>query len=190
MSSKIEALQSFKNLLLRLFGNTKISNNTNKTETQWRNILLKILNELDKYASENIETDELHFLMLQSGLASSHEHIKKEKDLEKALLGYIEGIVRFSFSIMGDLPNHSTKKGGRKKKTHYELNRLRELHYAQNSNQKYLTLILAYQGELRLKTDPQKAMRDFRLKYGFQKSIKDFLKWYRIEHSKDYTQVY
>lgn len=190
MSSKVTAPESLKNLLLRLFGDIKISNNTEKTEKEWRDIFLKILNELDNYLRENIETDELHILMIHSGLASAHRHIEENENFDQALLGYLEGLIRFSLSILGDLPNHSKRKGGRKKDDHYELNRLRKLHYSQSPSQKYYTLILAYKGGFGLKTNPETAMMNFRNQYGYKKDYNDFLKWYRKNYSSDYAKVF
>lgn len=190
MSSKVTAPESLKNLLLCLFGDIKISNKTEKTEKEWRETFLKILKELDQYLKENIETDEFHTLLIHSGLASAHMYIEENKNFDQALLGYIEGIIRFSLSILGDLPNHSKRKGGRKKVNHYELNRLRELHYSQSPSQKYHTLILAYQGGFDLKTNPEIAMRNFRNQHGYKKDYGDFLKWYRINYPLDYAKVF
>lgn len=190
MNKKISSPESLKNLLLRLFGDTNISNHTEKSEKEWRNTFLKILKELDSYLKENIETDELHTLMIHSGLFSAHMHIEENENFDQALLGYIEGIIRFSLSILGDLPNHSKRKGGRKKADHYELNRLRKLHYSQSSSQKYYTLILAYKGGFGLGTNPETAMMNFRNQYGYKKDYNDFLKWYRKNYPSDYAKVF
>ena len=104
--------------LSRLFGqNSREAKKDNRTPAEWKRTLKKILDELYQYLEENVHTDEMHELMLYSCLYAAHESLK-EKDFWP---GYLEGITRLSFLLMGDYPDHRHRRGGKKTKNHYSL---------------------------------------------------------------------
>ena len=69
MSHKSKVPKAFQIQFARLFGSeSKLAKADQLTDKQWRAALRRVLHELDRYVSENIETDALHLLMLYTGL--------------------------------------------------------------------------------------------------------------------------
>lgn len=65
--------------LAKLFGSdSQCARADRRSNAQWRRTLLDVLNELDRYLAENIVTDEVHMLMLLSGLYAARESLKQE----------------------------------------------------------------------------------------------------------------
>src|ERR1700735_1686761 len=108
--------------LARLFGaDSACARAGRQSNAQWRRTLLNVLHELDRYLAANVVTDEVHMLMLHSGLYAAHESLKQEAFWP----GYTEGIIRVALVLMGDYPDHRRRMKGRKQKTHYSLSRPR-----------------------------------------------------------------
>lgn len=78
-----------------------------RSAEQWKRTLLAVLAELDRYLAANVETDDVHLLMLHSGLYAAHESLRHEDFWP----GYVEGITRFAVLLMGDYPDHRRRKG-------------------------------------------------------------------------------
>ena len=85
-----------------------------RTPTEWRKTLRLELQELDRYLTENVETDDLHKSMLRLGLDSADKALNEEDFWP----GYLEGITRLALLLMGDYPDHRGRKPGRKKSEH------------------------------------------------------------------------
>jgi hypothetical protein len=102
--------------LSRLFGEqSKELKSNERTNNQWKKTLQKSLDELFRYTEENVHTDELHWLMICSGFASAHESLEEDNFWS----GYVEGIMRVCFLLLGDYPDHRKYKGGKKKSDYY-----------------------------------------------------------------------
>lgn len=174
--------------LARLFGATSREATAEKrSATQWRNTLLRVLRELDHYLAANvIATDELHWLMLYSGLYAAHESLK-QKDFWP---GYIEGITRLALILTGDYPDHRRRKKGRKQHNHYKLSRQRCVSYHQTWSQKFSTLLDASPMGISLQTPPMDAIREFRAQFGDKPGYQEFFQWYRLKHPRDYVAVF
>jgi len=174
--------------LARLFGaNSAETRVTTRTDAQWRHTLRSILRELDRYLSENVDTDELHYLMILSGLAAADEALK-EKDFWP---GYVEGMTRVVLLLIGDYPDHRRRKPGRKKADHYKLDRLRSLHFGQDMNQRVRTLLAAgATGFPKLTRNPRDVLTEFRAEHGYAADYREFLSWYRKTYSQDYAAVF
>ena len=83
-------------LLSKLFGaSSQKATAISLKADQCREVLAQVVDELYFYLEENIQTDELHRLMLLSGLVAAKESLKEED----FYLGYIEGITRFSLLL-------------------------------------------------------------------------------------------
>ncbi len=174
--------------LSRLFGaSSKDAAQDHLSQSECKKILKKILDELSKYLEENVDTDELHLLMLYSGLWAASESLKEEE----YLLGYIEGIVRLSLLLMGDYPDHRKRKGGKKSDAHYDLKRMRSIIYTQTSKQRLQTMIAASMIELpEFKKNTYAALREFRKERGYKASYKEFLRWFRKNYPEDYASLF
>ena len=172
----------------RLFGaNSKDAKTVRLSQSECKKVLKKILDEISHYLEENVDTDELHLLMLYSGLWAASESLNEEE----YLLGYIEGIVRFSLLLMGDYPDHRKRKGGKKSASHYDLKRMRSIIYAQDSKQRLQTMIAASMIELpEFKKNTHTALREFRQERGYSASYKDFLRWFRKKYPEDYASLF
>jgi len=175
-------------LLSKLFGaSSQKATTTSLKADQCRDVLTQVVDELYFYMDENIQTDELHHLMLLSGLFAAKESLKEED----FYLGYIEGITRFSLLLMGDYPDHRRRKGGRKNSEHYKLNLFRSVAFIQDREQKFRT-VLAVDNTVfpKLSTNPCLALDKFRDEYGTKATHRDFLEWYRKKYPDDYAILF
>lgn len=163
-----------------------------RTPAQWRITLRRVLKELSRYLEENIETDDLHWPMLYSGLAMAYDALKATDFWP----GYVEGITRLALILIGDYPDHRKRKRGRKQDDHYRLSRCRTLHYTQTSAQKLITLQAASPASfgpimgINLSKDAYDALREFRREAGFKPGYKEFIRWYRKKYPQDYVAVF
>ena len=174
--------------LARLFGaNSAEAKAITRTDAQWRQTLRSVLRELDRYIAENIDTDELHYLMILSGLAAADKALR-ESDFWP---GYVEGITRVALLLVGDYPDHRRRKPGRKKGDHYKLNRLRSIQFGQSVDQRIRTLLAAgAAGFPKLTANPRDALTEFRSENGYDAGYRDFLNWYRKRYSRDYAAIF
>ena len=179
---------AFKIQMARLFGATSAeAKNEHRTIEQWRKTLQKSLDEIYAYTEANIETDDIHWLMICSAFASAHAALKEDFFWP----GFIEGLVRLNLLVLGDYPDHRKRKGGKKKSTHYSLNSFRSLHYLQDSDQKLRVLYAQPRlGFPELSISPLDAMSIFRNQHGYQASHREFMKWYKKNYPKDYASIF
>jgi hypothetical protein len=173
--------------LARLFGTDSSEAKMKKrSPAQWKGTLRAILQELFRYLEANVDTDDVHWPMLYSGLAASFESLKG-KDFWP---GYVEGITRMALILMGDYPDHRKRKRGRKQEGHYQLSRCRSIRYIQTSSQKLNTLVSAPMLEIKLSKDAYAALREFRGVAGYKVGYKEFFRWYREKYPQDYAAVF
>jgi hypothetical protein len=185
---KTKIPEAMKVQLSRLFGkDSKEARREQATASEVRNTLKKALMELEHYLEANVDTDELHLLMLYTGIWAASESLKEDQ----YLFGYIEGITRLALLLMGDYPDHRQRKGGKKKADHYDLKRMRTLTYIQDSNQKLQTLISASRtGFLELSINPYEALREFRKEKGHGATYREFFRWFRAKYPEDYAAIF
>jgi hypothetical protein len=173
--------------LARLFGSeAPEAKSENRTDAQWRRTLLSVLRELDRYLAANVETDDVHLLMLHSGLYAAHESLK-QKDFWP---GYAEGITRLALLLMGDYPDHRRRKGGRKREYHYRLSRMRTVQYTQTTVQRVTLLLAAPLVGIQLTTPPRDALSKFRAQFGYKPGLQKFFEWYRHNYPQDYAAIF
>jgi hypothetical protein len=169
-----------------VFGNDSAeAKKKNRSDTEWKRTLRKVLSELDRYLATNIVTDDWHLLMLHEALAGADMSLQSE-DFWPA---YAEGITRMALILMGDYPDHRNYKGGGNKENHYRLSQERSVHYTQTPSQKLRTLLDAHAAGL-LKAPPMDVLRTFRNQFGSKPGYDKFLKWYRKNYPEDYTAVF
>jgi hypothetical protein len=174
--------------LARLFGSdSKQARSTTRSPAEWRKTLKVVLHELERYVADNVDTDELHRLMLLSGLRSAEESLQEEPFWP----GYVEGITRLALILLGDYPDHRKRTRGRKKDGHYKLDAHRTGHWAQSPRQRFRTLIAAGMvGFPTLSALPRDVPHQFRREFGFGPSQDAFLEWYRATNPKDYAALF
>lgn len=154
---------------------------------QWKRLLQKVLDELYRYVEVNVETDELHWFMICTAFAASSESLKEEDFWP----GFSEGLIRLSFLLVGDYPDHRRRTTGKRKAEHYRLDRLRRMHYVQDQDQRLKVLLAAQNaGHPELSIDPRKALSEFRALHGFRASYREFMKWYKKAYPRDYSAVF
>jgi hypothetical protein len=96
--------------LARLFGAASAeAKMKSRSPAQWKRTLRGVLLELFRYLEANVETDDVHWPMLHSGLAAAYESLKGSDFWP----GYVEGITRLALILMGDYPDHRKRKEGR-----------------------------------------------------------------------------
>jgi hypothetical protein len=175
-------------LLSKLFGATSAKAKSDSlSESTYREYLSKIVDELYLYLDENVQTDELHRLMLLSGLVAAKESLNDEN----YQAGFIEGLTRFSLVLMGDYPDHRKRKGGRKNSEHYKLNLHRSLNFVQDYEQKFRTILaVGNTGFPELSTNPYVALDRFRDEYGSRATHREFVEWYRKNYPIDYAILF
>jgi len=157
-----------------------------RSPAQWKKTLRGILHELFCYLEANVETDDVHWPMLHSGLGAAYESLKGEDFWP----GYVEGITRLALILMGDYPDHRKRKRGRKPEDHYRLSQRRSVQYVQTSNQKLRTLVAAPMLGIELSKDAHAALREFRDVAGYKVGYKEFFRWYRKKYPQDYAAVF
>lgn len=174
--------------LSRLFGaGSKEARERTRTAATWKRTLRKVLHELDRYVQANVDTDELHSIIIASGLFAADESLKDEDFWP----GYAEGLTRVVLALMGDVPDHRKRKGGARSSDHYRLDLHRSLLYHQNSDQRFRTLLAAgVFGVPGLSRPPREVLNDFRSHYGHRPTWRQFLRWYKKHHPADYTAVF
>ena len=187
-TEEYDGVKAMRVQLARLFGSgSKQANGPTRTVAQWRRILKAVLRELDRYVAVNADTDELHQLMLLSGLAAAEESLKREDFWP----GYVEGITRLALTLLGDYPDHRRGRLGRKKEDHYRLDRNRTVQWMQTPEQRFRTLIDAGSfGYPELSARPLDVFREFRGRFGSKPNHADFLEWYRANYPQDYVAVF
>lgn len=173
--------------LAKLFGAASTeAQSVSRTPTQWRKTLRKLLDELYAYAKENVDTDELHWLMICSSFAAASEALKTDDFWP----GYAEALIRLSLLLIGDYPDHRRRKTGKKKNTHYKLNRLRSLHYTQDPDQRVRTMFTAKAaGAPKLSVSPRDALAQFR-EQKVAGTYRDFITWYKRAYPEDYAALF
>jgi len=174
--------------LSRLFGaESRIATQEQRNPVEWRATLRKVVRELGQYLGANVESDEVHMMMLYSGLAAAEESLKQDDFWP----GYVEGITRLALTLMGDYPDHRKRKGGAKRKDHYLLRRMRTIRYYQDELQRVKTLLSTTTiGYPKLTMNPRDALSEFQELYGRQGTYIEFFRWYRRTYPEDYAAVF
>lgn len=174
--------------LARLFGaESKEARQTQRSTKQWEATLRKVLHELDRYIQANVDTDELHAMMIASGLCAADESLKDDNFWP----GYAEGLTRVVLTLLGDYPDHRRRKGGAKSTDHYSLSLHRGLQYTQSSEQRFRTLLAAgVFGLPGLKTPPRAILMEFRRCFGSKPTHAQFIRWYKKQFPDQYTAVF
>ncbi|HKM89547.1 MAG TPA: hypothetical protein VJX29_02945 [Candidatus Acidoferrales bacterium] len=173
--------------LARLFGSASPEvTREMKSPEQWRRILQRVLLELDRYLSANVETDAVHRVMLHSGLHAANESLKRQDFWP----GYVEGITRLALLLMGDYPDHRKRRRGQRPGERYRLSRLREVHFTQTPAQKLMTLMAAPLVGIQLKKTPGRALAEFRRQFGSKPSPEKFFTWYCQHYPEDYAAIF
>lgn len=174
--------------MARLFGAASVEATAEtRSAAQWRRSLRKALDELHSYAQTNVETDDMHWFMICTAFASAHESLKEENFWP----GFVEGLVRLNLLLLGDYPDHRKRKSGKKRNDHYRLNRLRSIHYAQNTDQKVRALYAAPRlGFPKLSVSPDDAMSEFRQRHGYGASYGQFIRWFKATYPTDYALLF
>lgn len=174
--------------LARLFGaESKEAKRIQRSAKEWKVTLRKVLQQLDRYIQTNVDTDEMHSMLIASGLFAADESLKSDD----FWAGYAEGLTRVVLTLLGDYPDHRRRKGGAKSADHYSLRLHRSLHYVQGTEQRFRTLIAAGAfGLPGLKTPPREVLMDFRRQFGSKPTHAQFVRWYKKQFPDQYTAVF
>jgi len=180
--------KAFRVQLARLFGGESVeARKESRTPAEWRRTLKRVLHELDRYTTTNVDTDEVHHFILAFGLCAADQALKNDDFWP----GYVEGITQFALALLGDYPDHRRRKGGAKRAEHYGLDRCRSLRYIQNRNQRLNTLFAAGNMKLAgLSKPPREALDEFRMEHGFRVGYREFFQWYRKRYPADYAGIF
>jgi len=179
--------KAFQIQMQRLFGEYSVEGQkTTRTPREWKQTLRRVLHEIDRYVTANIDTDSLHHIFLASGLYAADQSLNEEDFWP----GYAEGITRFALTLLGDYPDHHQRKTGAKSDRHYRLDRYRTLRYIQNRDQRLVTLIMAENVVPGFSKPPREALAQFREEFGFRVGYREFFQWYRKHYPSDYSAVF
>ena len=173
--------------LARVFGaNSADPRKTERTASEWKVVLRKVLHELDRYVQANVDCDELHSMFIATGLFSADESLNQDDFWP----GYAEGLTRVILLLLGDYPDHHRRKGGPKAKDHYSLSLMRTLQYGQSVEQRSRTLLVAGNvGLPGLRTRPRDVLMGIR-QAGFGGTHADFVQWFKKKYPDEYTAVF
>ena len=174
--------------LSRLFGDgSKEARHAQRSAKEWKATLRKVLHELDRYIQANVDTDELHAMMISTGLFAADESLKDDDFWP----GYAEGLTRVILTLLGDYPDHRRRRGGAKSADHYSLSLHRGLHYPQSTEQRFRTLIAAgVFGLPGLKAPPREVLMEFRRRFGSKPTHAQFVRWFKKQFPDQYTAVF
>jgi hypothetical protein len=126
-------------------------------------------------------------MMIASGLFAAGESLKREDFWS----GYAEGLTRVILTLLGDYPDHRRRKGGAKSADHYSLELCRNLHYTQDIEQRFRTLLAAgVFGLPGLETPPREVLMEFRRHFGSKPTHAQFVRWYKKQFPDQYTAVF
>lgn len=170
-----------------LFGcKSRDSQKYERTEKEWKELLKKYVVEIQEYLNENIETDSIHMERLLAAASSSETALRKEDYLPL----YIEGLIRLIFTLIGQSPEHCRRKGGRKAKDHYKLDKYRNICYIQDSQQKYRLLHFASQHHYISIQHMRSVYYDFCKEFTYYEKKKKFINWFKEKYSDDYLRIF
>ena len=173
---------SLQGLLQSMFGwNTKLGGSTHLSDSEFKTGVGKVLNELEKYLSENVHTDPSHQDELQRAIKSAQLYFNNEYWWP----GIFEGLVRLTLLLMGDLPEHYKYAKGKKDNEYYRLDLHRSVCWTQNTNQK---IRMIYYAEKLGKID--KKLWQLRKEFQESSENKNFLLWFRDKYPIDYAKVF
>lgn len=174
--------------LARLFGaGSAEARVTARTAMQWKATLRRVLHELDQYIQANVDTDELHAMVIASGLCAADESLKNDDFWP----GYAEGITRVVLALLGDYPDHRRRKGGARSADHYSLHSYRAIHYGQSVEQRFRTLLAAgVFGLPGLRTPPREVLMEFRRQFGSKPTQAQFVRWFKAQFPDQYAAVF
>ena len=175
-------------LLSRVFGSeSAVAKRTHMTDSQWRSTLDSLLTELFRYQQANVRTDEFHELILASSLASGQHSLASENFWP----GFVEALVRYSLTLMGDYPDHRKRKPGRKTSEHYQLSLLRSVAFNQSTAQRMRTLYAAVDlGIVGTKKRMWQLMEPFYAEYGTRATQRQQLEWFRSTYPDIYARAF
>ena len=157
-----------------------------RTEKEWKELLRKYVVEIQKYLNENIETDSIHMKRLSDAASSSETSLKEENYLPL----YIEGLIRLIFTLIGQSPEHDRRKGGRKTKDHYKLDKYRNICYIQDSQQKYHLLHYASHNHFISVQNMRLVYYDFCKEFSYYEKKKKFINWFKKKYPDDYLRIF
>jgi hypothetical protein len=180
--------KAVQNQLARLFGERSAeARKVKRTSAEWKRTLRKVLHEIDRYISANVDTDELHSMIIATGLCAADESLNEEHFWP----GYAEGITRVLLALLGDYPDHRRRRTGARRQGHYRLDLRRRVCYIQSVDQRFRTLLAAGVFKLpRLSRPPQEVRNEFLGQFGTRATLREFLEWYKKEFPADYTAVF
>ena len=129
----IQVPDSLQELLMYLYGLTSYDASIDyRTQKEWVQLFKKINDDLYHYIETNIDTDFIHFSEIMKSLFQADNSLSEDFFWPN----YINGLIRIILLLIGDIPDHFARKGGRKEKDHYSLKRTRSISYSNNSDQK------------------------------------------------------
>lgn len=174
--------------LARLFGaKSREATQETRTTAEWRRTLRAVLREIGRYIAKNVDTDELHRCMLQSGLDAAEESLRHQDFWPS----YAEGITRMLLVLLGDYPDHRGHKPGRKRDSHYRLSACRSARWIQTPEQRFSTVLAAGNiGRPTLSANPIDVLDEFRRRHGFKPDHTEFMEWYRANFPRDYAALF
>jgi hypothetical protein len=174
--------------LARLFGEASAEASAQtRTPAQWRRTLKRTLDELYQYSQANVTTDEMHWFMICTAFAAAAESLKEEDFWP----GYVEGLVRLNLLLLGDYPDHRSRKGGKKREDHYRLNQFRNVIFAQDNDQRRRVIHAAPRfGFPTLSVSPRDLMTEYVSQFGHDAARKGFMRWFKAVHPQDYAKLF
>ena len=153
--------------------------------SEWKTILRRILREIELYLDANIISDDLHIIMLYSGINAAREALSG-KDYWP---GYCEGVTRVLLTLLGDYPDHRRRLRGRKPGEYYKLKMNRSIQYVQDEKQRMNALFVAHANGFPLSVSPRDLLCEFRECCGDKATYKEFFRWMKKNYPNDYALI-
>lgn len=181
----------FEALLSILFGKDYHQSCGLKTVDEWKALLKKIVNAIEKSMIETIVTSDK---TLKDQLINICENLNYEISSsnewnsvsEKAIIG----LVKLILNLTGEIPNHSQLQIVNKPK-HWKLNKYRQIIYSQSFEQKYQLIVDKAPSETEsLSSSPSRNFLIRKLKDEFKDNHRKFIEWYKSQYPDKYHEIF
>ncbi len=188
MNKKINVPEHLQDLLMQLYGITSIDASIDyRTNNEWIKLFKKINDDLYQYIEQNIHTNFIHYSEILSALYQADKSLTEDFFWPN----YINGLIRIILLLIGDLPDHFTRKTGRKEKDHYLLNHTRTISYSQNSNQKIQLINKVSKGKYPILSKTYREFYlEFKLNNTYNTFANDFINWFQITYPSEYAKIF
>lgn len=182
---------AFEQLLNRTFGGNRYHGYAGEMrKTEWKNILKKLFNSLEKHIEANIQDDPDQVQELKKNIKLIKSTLRKNKTINEMTVSSLRVLFDISFQLLGDKIDNRDKSIVNHK-SHYKLNQKRTLNYNSDSLQNFWKIYDKAGTAQYLDAgfpDKRRLIDLFRTK--FKNNSDKFLEWFKVNYPDLYIQSF